>query len=183
VEAKLNLFILSLITNSLMKENLDVISLNKKAWNNVSKKYEQAKYAKINPLAEFFCKNRPENAYILDLGSGTGLPFAKLFVDKGFKVLGIDISAQMVKISQRNVPNAEFRKLSMTELDYVNEFDGVFSNYSMLLLNPLLFKDVAKRIVKSLKNNGRRNVFTSLYRKRNPHNFRTLRFEFTQNTS
>ncbi len=60
----------------------------------------------------------------------------------------------MIKISQENVPNAEFRELSMTDIDYDNEFDGVFSNYSMLLLNPQLFKDVGKRIVKSLKNNG-----------------------------
>jgi len=137
-----------------MKENIDVISLNKKAWNNAAKKYEQAKYGKINALAELFCEKLPENAFILDLGSGTGLPFAKYFVDKGFKVLGIDISPQMVKISQENVPKAEFRELSMTDLDFVNEFDGVFSNYSMLLLNPQLFKDVGKRIVKSLKNNG-----------------------------
>ena len=42
----------------------------------------------------------------------------------------------------------------MIELDYVNKFDGVFSNYSMLLLNPPLFKDVAKMLVKSLKNKG-----------------------------
>jgi len=39
-----------------MKENIDVISLNKKAWNNAAKKYEQAKYGKINALAELFCK-------------------------------------------------------------------------------------------------------------------------------
>ena len=137
-----------------MEDKIDVISLNKKAWNNVAKKYEQAKYGKTNLLTEFFCKELPENAYILDLGSGTGLPFAKFFVEKGFKVLGIDISSQMIKMAKENVPNADFRELSMTDLDHVNEFDGVFSNYSMLLLNPSLFKDVANRIVKSLKNNG-----------------------------
>ncbi|KKN03049.1 hypothetical protein LCGC14_1111510, partial [marine sediment metagenome] len=60
----------------------------------------------------------------------------------------------MVKLSQKNVLNAEFREISMIELDYVNKFDGVFSNYSMLLLNPPLFKDVAKILVKSLKNKG-----------------------------
>ena len=43
-----------------MKENLDVISLNKKAWNNAAEKYKQAKYGKINALAELFCKNLPK---------------------------------------------------------------------------------------------------------------------------
>lgn len=92
MEAKLNLFMLSYISNSLMKESLDIISLNKKSWNNGAKKYEHAKYAKINPLAELFCKKLHENAFILDLGSGTRLPFTSNFLDKGFKVLGIDFS-------------------------------------------------------------------------------------------
>ncbi|MFX0012458.1 MAG: class I SAM-dependent methyltransferase [Candidatus Hermodarchaeota archaeon] len=137
-----------------MKKKLDIISLNKKAWNNAAKIYEQAKYGKLNELAVLFCEKLPEKALILDLGSGTGIPFTKYFVDKGFKVLGIDISAQMVKLSQANVPEADFKELSMTDLDYINKFDGIFSNYSMLCLNPPLFKDVASRLEKALKNNG-----------------------------
>lgn len=137
-----------------MKENLDIISLNKKAWNNAAKIYEKAKYGKINALTELFCKRLPENALILDLGSGTGLPFAKYFVSKGFKVLGIDISAQMVKMSQESVPEADFRELSMTDIDYSEKFDGIFSNYSMLCLSPPLFEGVASRLEKALKNNG-----------------------------
>lgn len=141
--------------NSLpMKEKLDIVSLNKKAWNNAAKIYEQANYGKLNKLAELFCEKLPEKALILDLGSGTGLPFAKYFVDKGFKVLGIDISAEMIKLSQKNVPEADFRELSMTNIDYVDKFDGIFSNYSMLCLSPPLFKDVASRLEKALKRKG-----------------------------
>jgi SAM-dependent methyltransferase len=142
------------ITILLMEKKRDIITLNKKAWDNAAKIYEQAKYGKLNALAETFCEKLPENALILDVGSGTGLPFAKYFIDKGFKVLGVDISAQMVKLAQENVPEAEFRELSMTDLNYNNKFDGIFSNYSMLCLSPPLFKDVASRLVKSLKNNG-----------------------------
>jgi SAM-dependent methyltransferase len=137
-----------------MDEKLNIISLNKKVWNNVAEKYALAKYTSSNPLIEFFSNNLPKNGFILDLGSGTGLPFAKLFVEKGFNVLGVDISSQMIKIAQKNVPLANFKELSMTDLDYDKKFDGVFSSYSMLLLNPQLFKDVANRIVKSLKDNG-----------------------------
>jgi SAM-dependent methyltransferase len=137
-----------------MENKVDVISLNKKAWNKVARKYEKAKYGKINPLVEHFCDLLPKNGYILDLGAGTGLPFAKHFVEKGFSVLGVDISARMVELAQKNVPQAEFRELSMTDISYENEFDGVFSNYSLLLLDPTLFKEVAKKIVKSLKKNG-----------------------------
>ncbi|MFX1312626.1 MAG: class I SAM-dependent methyltransferase [Promethearchaeota archaeon] len=137
-----------------MNEKIDIISLNKKAWNNAAKIYEQAKYGKLNKLAKLFCKTLHKRALILDLGSGTGLPFAKYFIEKGFKVLGIDISAQMVKLSQKNVPESDFRELSMTDLDYIDKFDGIFSNYSMLCLSPPLFKDVASRLIKALKKNG-----------------------------
>jgi SAM-dependent methyltransferase len=137
-----------------MDEKLNIISLNKKAWNKVAEKYNDAKYGRLNPLVEYFCKKLPKKGSILDLGSGTGLPFTKLFVKEGFNYLGVDISSSMIKIAQKNVPLANFKGLSMTDLNFENEFDGVFSNYSMLLLSPKLFKDVAKRIAKSLKKDG-----------------------------
>jgi SAM-dependent methyltransferase len=137
-----------------MKEKLDIISLNKKAWNNAAKTYEQAKYGKLSEVAELFCGILPKGALILDLGSCTGMPFANYFIDKGFKVIGIDISAQMIKLSQLNVPKAIFLELSMTDLEFVNKFDEIFSNYSMFCLSPPLFKDVASRLERALKNNG-----------------------------
>lgn len=137
-----------------MDKKLNIISLNKKAWNNVAEKYAKAKYTNLNPLIDIFCNNLPKNGFILDLGSGTGLPFAKLFVEKGFNYLGVDISSQMIKIAQKNVPLANFMELSMTDLNFENKFNGVFSSYSMLLLSPQLLKDVAKKIVKSLKKGG-----------------------------
>ena len=137
-----------------MDKKLNIISLNKKAWNNVAEKYNTAKYSKQNPAIEFFCRELPEKGSILDIGSGTGLPFAKLFLEKDFNYLGVDISSQMIKIARKNVPLAKFEEKSMTDLNYDKEFDGVFSHYSMLLLSPQLFKDVAKRVVKSLKGKG-----------------------------
>ncbi|MFX1502864.1 MAG: class I SAM-dependent methyltransferase [Promethearchaeota archaeon] len=137
-----------------MKKKLDIISLNKKAWNNSAKIYEQAKYGDLNELAVLFCEKLPQKALILDLGSDTGRPFTKYFVDKGIKFLGIDISSEMIKLSQENVPEANFKELSMTDIDYINKFDGIFSNYSMLCLSPPLFKDVAIRLEMALKING-----------------------------
>ena len=137
-----------------MDKKLNIISLNKKAWNNVAEKYDNANYSKLNPAIDFFCTELPKRGSVLDIGSGTGLPFAKLFLEKGFNYLGVDISSQMIKIARKNVPLAKYKEMSMTDLDYDKKFDGVFSHYSMLLLNPEMFKDVARRIVKSLKANG-----------------------------
>lgn len=137
-----------------MKDNLDIIKLNKKAWDNAAEAYEQEFHGKIHSLFNYFCEKLPKGGYILDLGSGTGLPYAKLLIGKGFKVLGIDISTKMIKLAKKNVPNAKFEEISMTEINFKKEFNGIFSSYSMLLLSPSLFKETAKRIAQALKKGG-----------------------------
>lgn len=137
-----------------MGKGLDVVSLNKLAWERIAEEYNRRQYGKVSLVFEFFCDNLHEKGHVLDVGSGTGMPLAKLLVEKGFNVLGIDVSSRMVDIAQRNIPQAEFRELSMTDIDFKEEFDGVLSSFSMLLLDPPLFGDVAGRIVRSLKNDG-----------------------------
>lgn len=140
-----------------MNKKVDIISLNKQAWIRVADKYDKANYQpieNINPLFYYFCEYLPKGAYILDLGSGTGKPYAKLLVERGFHVLGIDISPRMIELARNYVPQAEFVELSITDIEFKNMFDGVFSSYTMLLLDPPLFEDVAKRIVLSLKKGG-----------------------------
>jgi len=137
-----------------MNKKVDIISLNKQAWTRVADKYDKVNYVNINPLFYYFYENLPKGAYILDLGSGTGKPYVKLLVERGFNVLGIDISPRMVELARKYVPQAEFVELSITDIEYEDLFDGVFSSYTMLLLNPPLFEDVAKRIVRSLKKGG-----------------------------
>ncbi len=60
----------------------------------------------------------------------------------------------MIDLARKYVHQAEFVELSMTDIEYKDLFDGVFSSYTMLLLDPPLFEDVAIRIVCSLKKGG-----------------------------
>ena len=140
-----------------MNKDDDILSLNKTAWNNLAEKYEKHHpiwLDESNVLFDLFCSHLSEKSLVLDIGSGTGLPYAKLLIERGFSVLGIDIAPQMLKVAQRNVPQAEFKELSMTELNFENMFDGAVSSFSMLLLSPLQFKDVASRIARALKKGG-----------------------------
>ena len=60
----------------------------------------------------------------------------------------------MIKAAKKNVPEATFKTISMTDIDYKNEFDGVFSGYNMLCLDQKNFKKTAKNITKALKPTG-----------------------------
>lgn len=134
-----------------MGKKLDVVSLNKWAWERVADIYAKKDPVKVSSSFEFFCKGLSNNARVLDIGCGTGVPFAQLLVERGYQVVGIDISSRMVQLAKKNVPQATFRELSMTDLDYEEEFDGIVASYSMLLLDPPRFKNVAQKIVNSLK--------------------------------
>ncbi len=92
--------------------------------------------------------------HILDLGCGTGLPYAKHLVENGFNVLGVDLSEEMVKVASKNVPGVTFVQLSMSEIPYMDEFHGVISSFSMLLLSPDLFKETASRVHSALVDGG-----------------------------
>ena len=49
---------------------------------------------------------------VADLGCGSGL-WARALVDAGYNVLGIDISAAMIEIARRRVPQGEFHVASL----------------------------------------------------------------------
>jgi SAM-dependent methyltransferase len=101
-----------------------------------------------------FCKKIPKNGTILDLGCGPGIPVTKELVNRGFKVTAIDFSDVMIKLAKKNVPQCDFRKISMTKIDYENRFDGIISSYTMLCLDPENFDKTSQNVSKALKKGG-----------------------------
>lgn len=98
-----------------------------------------------------FIKELPQGGSVLDVGCGSGVK-SKYFAERGCKVVGIDISDGLLDIARREVPAAEFRELSMTDLDLMTEtFDGVFAQASLLHIPKKeageVVKEMAKRLV------------------------------------
>ncbi len=63
----------------------------------------------------------------------------------GCQVVGVDISSRMIQLARKNVPQATFQELSMTDLQYDQEFEGIVASYTLLLLDPPRFKNVAQK--------------------------------------
>ena len=57
----------------------------------------------INYL-EFINSNIETNCEILDLGCGTGEPIAKYFIEKGYKVTGVDAAKNMLNLCKSRFP-------------------------------------------------------------------------------
>lgn len=65
-------------------------------------------------------------AKILDVGCGSGVPVAKYLIDKGYKVTGIDISSEQIKLAKKLVPQGEFIQMDMYNMNFPeNSFDAI----------------------------------------------------------
>lgn len=91
---------------------------------------------------------------ILDIGCGSGRD-AEYFVSKDLDVIGIDLSDRFIEISKAKVPNAQFIKMDMRNINFpVNSFDGIWSMASLLHIPKLEIKDTIIKFREVLKTNG-----------------------------
>ena len=68
----------------------------------------------------------------LDIACGTG-ELLKYYTNKGFKANGFDISNEMVNISKRKVPNAKIIKMSLYDIDKLEEnCDGISATFALV---------------------------------------------------
>ena len=67
---------------------------------------------------------------ILDVGCGTGY-LASRIAEAGARVLGIDISPEMVQRARRSYPGLEFQIADAASFRFSDPFDAVFSNAAL----------------------------------------------------
>ena len=91
---------------------------------------------------------------VLDVGCGGGTK-SKYLLEKGLKVIGIDLSDKMVEIAKREVPQGKFVAMDLAEVDSLEEmFDGIFMQAVLLHKNKKDAMGVLEKIVKKLNNGG-----------------------------
>ncbi len=118
-----------------------------------SKEYiDNTKDANMTNLYSFFEKYLPTNSKsILDIGFGSGRD-SLYFTSKGLKVLSIDPTPEFCEYGTSIGLNVECKKAE--EIDYCNEFDGIWACASLLHVNSSNLNDVFKRCYKALTHNG-----------------------------
>jgi 2-polyprenyl-3-methyl-5-hydroxy-6-metoxy-1,4-benzoquinol methylase len=97
----------------------------------------------------------PDAARVLDLGCGAGVPVAHRLAGRGFDVVGVDGSAEQIKLARRNVPEAEFIHADMTAVTFPpRSFDAVAAFYSITHVPREEHATLLRRVVDWLKPNG-----------------------------
>ena len=103
-------------------------------------------------IPDIFLSYLNKNSKILDMGCGTGRD-SKYFKELGHIVKSIDGSLEMCKVASRLL-NEEVEQLNFLDIDYKNEFDGIFACASLLHLSNEDLLIVLKKISNALKENG-----------------------------
>lgn len=132
----------------------------------VEQGYDQADYAgtfrvhtEPNKMERYFLnkliKHVGKNAKILDLGCGIGLPIDRVLVANNMDVTGIDISQKHIRLSQNNVPGANFIKGDFSKYNFGGKmFDGIVSLYAIFHIPREEHRDLFLKIHSLLVDNG-----------------------------
>ncbi len=120
---------------------------------NAQEFFNQTVKADMSKLYDIFLKNLPYNqGKILDLGCGSGRD-SKYFLNSGFEVVALDISEELGKRASEYIGQKVIIQ-DMRELNYQDEFIGVWACASLLHLDEDEIVETLRKIFKSLKRNG-----------------------------
>lgn len=87
----------------------------------------------VSPLFDEFYTglNLPEGS-LLDLGCGAGKPFAEWFLERSWKVTGVDFSPQMLELARRHTPEMTTICADMRGVHFEKStFDAIIAIYSL----------------------------------------------------
>lgn len=143
-------------------ESLESINLKTKAaYNNAAQKYfdlfkdELEKKEFDKTFIDNYLKYFNSGSVICDAGCGPCGHIDKYIFQKGFKIIGIDISEKCIGIAKNRYPAIQFETGDFTKLNYPdNHFDGLISYYSLIDTPKVYVNRVFNEFNRVLKKNG-----------------------------
>ena len=99
-----------------------------------------------------FLSELPSAGRILDAGCGSGRD-TKAFLERGYRVLAIDASPKMVQLATA-LTGQSCAVLRFQEMEFQEEFDGIWACASLLHVPKSQMHDVMHRFIQALKPGG-----------------------------
>jgi cyclopropane fatty-acyl-phospholipid synthase-like methyltransferase len=97
----------------------------------------------------------PPQSKILDFGCGTGNLIARHIANRGFQVVGIDQSREMLKIAGTVVPEANFIHADMVSIEFTEKFAGAVAWDSVFHVERKYHASIFHKLSNALVTGGR----------------------------
>ena len=105
-------------------------------------------------LLNRFAEATRGNGSVVDLGCGPG-QIAKYLREQGVSVIGVDLSAEMIKVAGSLSPGIDFRVGDMRRLDFEDaSLAGVVAFYSIVHFEPAELDAVFREVRRVLRQDG-----------------------------
>jgi len=96
----------------------------------------------------------PKSGRILDVGCGVGVDSGYM-VSKGFEIIGVDLSKEMLRLAKQRFPQIEFKLADIRKLDFpLNSFNGILASCSLIHIPKKDFPQTLKNFYRMLKKEG-----------------------------
>lgn len=119
---------------------------------NAKKFFNNTVNVDMTPNYKDFLNKVKKQGHILDAGCGSGRD-TYMFKKYGYKVTAIDASSEMCKLAS-NYLKEKVTCLKFQDIDYINEFDGIWASSSLLHVNSKELPIVLNKLKTALKENG-----------------------------
>ena len=130
----------------------------RQAYGEIAEKYHQRRLSKeeLNiQWLETLKGHLPAAGKVSDLGCGAGVPITRYFANRGYDVVGYDISEEMLEIARREVPNVEFHRSSIEELRLESHsLDLIISFFAIIHIERTLHEAIFARMHEWLRPGG-----------------------------
>jgi SAM-dependent methyltransferase len=124
-----------------------------KVYDKIAQDYNKEFYNHSEYVDEFL-DLIPKNGKILDVGCGAGRDSGYMS-SKKFKIIGLDLSQEMLTIAKQNAPCVEFRLKDIRKLDFCsNSFDGILASCSLIHIPKKDVPNLIRNFYKILKAEG-----------------------------
>jgi cyclopropane fatty-acyl-phospholipid synthase-like methyltransferase len=128
----------------------------RKSYNDVAENYLKSREIFSNrKYLDKLVKLLPSGATILDIGCGAGVPIDSYLIEKGFKIIGIDISDKQIELAKQHVPQGQYERKDMADLQAGEyQVDGVISFYAIFHTPRQSHQTLFKKLKTFLPENG-----------------------------
>lgn len=134
--------------------NVDYRELVRRSYDACAAEYGSSRKSETGDEVRALVERLEDGASVLDIGCGAGVPISRT-LSRRFRVTGVDVSSEMVKLARRNVPAGEFICQDVMSVDFADgSFDAVVAFYMIFHLPREEHESLFRKIRQWLKPGG-----------------------------